>query len=79
MCLKSAKKKALNGYSYWYNFLDKGLINISMATFVSILIKKEAINICGLPCKDFLFGVMILNIQPVLRNIMEMLIWLAQV
>ncbi len=50
---KISKKKALNGYSYWYNFLDKGLINISMATFVSILIKKEAINICGLPCKDF--------------------------
>lgn len=46
-------KKAPNGYSYWYNFLDRGLVNIEMATFVSILIKKEAIEKCGLPCKDF--------------------------
>ena len=47
------KKKAPNGYTYWYNFLDQGLINIETATFVSLLIKKEAIEKCGLPYKDF--------------------------
>ncbi|MDE7177639.1 MAG: glycosyltransferase family 2 protein [Lachnospiraceae bacterium] len=47
------RKKAPNGYTYWYNFLDQGLINIETATFVSVLIRKEAVEKCGLPCKDF--------------------------
>lgn len=46
-------KTAPNGYEYWYQFLAEGIVNISSATFVSILIKKEAIEKCGLPCKDF--------------------------
>lgn len=46
-------KKAPNGYSYWYQFLDKGIVNIEMATFVSVLINRTAIEKCGLPCKDF--------------------------
>lgn len=50
---KVSSKRAPNGYLYWYKFLDQGLVNIAMATFVSILIKKEAIEKCGLPCKDF--------------------------
>lgn len=48
-----SRKKASNGYAYWYLFLHQGLINIESATFVSLLIKKEAIEICGLPYKDF--------------------------
>lgn len=46
-------KSSENGYAYWYRFLDKGLVNIENATFVSILIKKEAVIKCGLPCKDY--------------------------
>lgn len=46
-------KTAPNGYESWYQFLAKGIVNISSATFVSILIKKEAVEKCGLPCKDF--------------------------
>ncbi len=47
------RRKAPNGYAYWYNFLDRGMINIEMATFVSVLIKREAVEKCGLPYKDF--------------------------
>jgi len=46
-------KPSKNGYAYWYQFLEKGLVNIENATFVSILIKKEAVLQCGLPCKDY--------------------------
>lgn len=46
-------RKAENGYSYWYQYLNFGIVNISMATFVSILVNKKAIDKCGLPCKDF--------------------------
>lgn len=42
-----------NGYAYWYYFLKDGIVSISIATFVSILIKKAAIVQCGLPCKDY--------------------------
>lgn len=42
-----------NGYSYFYEFLKHGLIHIMDATFVSLLIKKDAIKQCGLPCKDY--------------------------
>lgn len=50
---KLSNKKAPNGYSYWYQFLSEGMVNISSATFVSVLFSKEAIDKCGLPCKDF--------------------------
>lgn len=46
-------KKSDNGYPHWYQYLHKGMINISMATFVSILVNRDAIKECGLPCKDF--------------------------
>ena len=42
-----------NGYPYWYEYLDGGIVGIDHATFVSILINTEAIPKCGLPCKDF--------------------------
>ena len=42
-----------NGYPDWYKYLNKGIVEIKIATFVSLLINIEAINSCGLPCKDF--------------------------
>lgn len=45
--------KSENGYLYWYKHLKEGMVNICSATFVSILINKEAIKHCGLPCRDY--------------------------
>lgn len=42
-----------NGYAYWYAFLEDGLIAIKRATFVSLLINRDAVIRCGLPCKDY--------------------------
>lgn len=42
-----------NGYQFWYEFLDKGMIRIKSATFVSLLINHDAVNKVGLPCKDY--------------------------
>lgn len=50
-------RKAENGYAEWYRFLENSVVEISDATFVSLLINKKAIEKCGLPCKDyFLWG-----------------------
>lgn len=45
--------KSANGYPFWYEKLDKGLVKINTATFVSILINSDAIDMCGLPCANF--------------------------
>lgn len=42
-----------NGYPDWYRYLASGIIEISTATFVSLLINGKAIERCGLPCKDY--------------------------
>lgn len=42
-----------NGYKFWYEKLEYGMVRLSHATFVSLLIKADAIRQCGLPCKDF--------------------------
>ena len=42
-------KSAENGYAYWYEHLDQGIVSISKATFVSILLNSEAVKKCGLP------------------------------
>ncbi len=42
-----------NGYPYWYGLLPEGIVNISDATFVSILINRLAVKKCGLPNKDY--------------------------
>lgn len=47
------KRKANNGYPFWYRHLEDGLIKIESATFVSLLIRKDAIVKCGLPCRDY--------------------------
>lgn len=46
-----------NGYSSWYRYLNKGLVKIRSATFVSVLINKKAISKVGLPYKKlFIWG-----------------------
>ena len=47
------RAKTSNGYPYWYKHLDRGLVNIESATFVSLLINGEALKKCGLPCRDY--------------------------
>lgn len=46
-------KPADNGYGDWYRHLDKGLISIKSATFVSLLIPTKAVKEVGLPEKDY--------------------------
>lgn len=48
-----SNKPSPNGYPYWYAFLTEGIVAINCATFVSILLRKEAVIKCGLPCKDY--------------------------
>lgn len=45
--------KSDNGYEYWYKYLSKGMVQIQNATFVSLLIRFDAIQKCGLPVKDY--------------------------
>jgi GT2 family glycosyltransferase len=40
-------------YPNWNKYLDNGLVKIESATFVSLLIKKDAIATVGLPIKKF--------------------------
>ena len=42
-----------NGYPGWYKHLEGGMITLSNATFVSILINAKAVQKCGLPCRDY--------------------------
>lgn len=37
----------------WYEFLDKGIVNVSRATFVSFMMSRNAVEKCGLPYKQF--------------------------
>ncbi len=46
-------RPAKNGYPHWYKYLSEGIVQISRATFVSILVSYDAIKKCGLPCKDY--------------------------
>lgn len=40
-------------YIDWYEYLDKGIVKIVKATFVSLLINFKTIEKCGLPWKEF--------------------------
>lgn len=42
-----------SGYPNWYFELDKGLVKIECATFVSLLINNNAVKEIGLPRKDY--------------------------
>ena len=40
-------------YTDWYRYLDEGIVKINRATFVSLLINRNAVEKCGYPCKDY--------------------------
>lgn len=46
-------QKSKNGYPDWYRYLGEGLVNIKMATFVSLLISRKAIENVGYPIKSY--------------------------
>lgn len=46
-------KFSTNGYRFWYGHLDKGMVRLAHATFVSLLINAKAVAKCGLPCRDY--------------------------
>lgn len=46
-------RKQFSKYTDWYQYLEYGMAEIVKATFVSLLINIEAINVCGLPWKEF--------------------------
>lgn len=46
-------KGMTTGYVDWYKYLGDGIVNISKATFVSLLINADAIKKCGLPWAPF--------------------------
>ena len=48
-----SRKPSPNGYAYWHQYLSSGIVSISSATFVSLLINREAVRRCGLPDPDF--------------------------
>lgn len=47
------QSKAPNGYKDWYAHLPQRAVRIADATFVSLLIRRDAVTRCGLPCKDY--------------------------
>ena len=42
-----------SGYPDWYKYLEKGIVKISEATFVSLLINGKALKAIGLPVKEY--------------------------
>ena len=42
-----------SGYSDWYRYLKNGIVKIKEATFVSILINSQIIDVVGLPFKEY--------------------------
>ena len=44
---------ATNGYLFWYEQLEHGMVRLEQATFVSLLINGKAVEKCGLPCRDY--------------------------
>lgn len=48
-----SKTLSMSGYPDWYFELNKGLVKIESATFVSLLINNNAIKKIGLPMRDY--------------------------
>lgn len=42
-----------SGYPDWYKYLEQGIVKISEATFVSLLINNEAVKEIGYPVRDY--------------------------
>ena len=53
MNVPKISRKQFSSYTDWYQYLDKGMVKIVKATFVSLLINIKAVNKCGLPWKEF--------------------------
>lgn len=53
MNVPKLNRKQFTKYTDWYQYLDKGIVKIVKATFVSLLINGEAIQKCGLPWAPF--------------------------
>lgn len=50
-------RESKTGYPDWYNYLADGLLKVESATFVSIIINRNAIQKVGFPYKDlFIWG-----------------------
>ena len=48
-----SERNTENGYPIWMKYLDKSIVEVKAATFVSVLIKTEAVKKVGLPWKEF--------------------------
>ncbi|NAS19303.1 glycosyltransferase [Clostridium butyricum] len=48
-----SRKIGENGYKEWMKYLNKAIVQVESATFVSVLINVEAIKKVGLPWKEF--------------------------
>lgn len=46
-------EKSDSGYPNWYEYLDKGIVKIKEATFVSLLINNNAVIKIGYPMKNY--------------------------
>lgn len=53
MNVPKLSRKQFTKYTDWYEYLDKGIVKIVKATFVSLLINGKAIQKCGLPWAPF--------------------------
>ncbi len=53
MNVPKLSRKQFTKYTDWYQYLDYGLVQITKATFVSLLINGRAIQKCGLPWAPF--------------------------
>lgn len=48
-----SQRNGENGYPIWMKYLDKSIVEVKAATFVSVLIKYEAVKQVGLPWRQF--------------------------
>lgn len=46
-------RESQNGYEEWNKYLEKGIVGVSAATFVSVLIPTQIIKEVGLPYREF--------------------------
>lgn len=53
MNVPKISRQQFTKYTDWYQYLDKGMVQIVKATFVSLLINGKAIEKCGLPWAPF--------------------------
>lgn len=80
MNVPKINKKQFTSYTDWYKHLDKGLVQIVKATFVSLLINNKAIDKCGLPWAPFfIWGDDSEYTQRIIRDYGPLHLWLERV